>query len=346
MTKWAEKLHNLDAGEAKEFILGQSSTVEEVFLSHQHPLQDAAEYELDVCNNTVTKPPSSPKGATEVFEFKSDKEGPNCYQVCLSSVIIIGVICFLVVICRDLIRDLLIWLASVHIAVSIVIFLLLFIIVSYPMAWGVILLMIACGYLYGYICGPLVVLLCSACGIAIAQVTMKNFCRSFIIRKFYNEKMTAVINVVGGKHGFKVVALTRLTPIPFGLQNSLFSLTDIPLLKYVAASTVGLMPTAVLNCYMGTTLRRMEDVFTDEKNQATGWIVLIVQILFTIALSFFVVRKARQELKKTVETDEESALIDVSVTDDKENIFKEKTHMNGQNGYTGNNRTRIKTETV
>ena len=225
MTKWSERIHNLDAAEAKEFLLGQSSTVEEVFLSHQHPQQDVAEYQLDVCNNTVPKSPTSPKGATEVFDFKSDKDGPNCYQVCLSSIVIIGVTCFLVVLCRDLIKDLLIWLASVHIAVSVVIFLLLFIIVSYPMAWGVILLMIACGYLYGYIYGPLVVLLCSACGIAVAQVTMKTFCRSFIIRKFYNEKMTAVINVVGGKHGFKVVALTRLTPIPFGLQNSLFSVS-------------------------------------------------------------------------------------------------------------------------
>lgn len=342
MTKWAEKLHHLDPAEAKEFILGQSSTVEEVFLSHQHPQQEAESIELDVCNNTVTKSPTSPKGAVEVFDFKSDNNGPNCYQVCLSSVVVIGVTCFLVVLCRDLIKDLLVWLASVHIAVSVVIFLLLFIIVSYPMAWGVILLMIACGYLYGYICGPLVVVLCSACGIAVAHLTMKNLCRSFIIRKFYNEKMTAVINVVGGKHGFKVVALTRLTPIPFGLQNSLFSLTDISLVNYVAASTVGLMPTAILNCYMGTTLRRMEDVFTDEKNQATGWIVLIVQILFTIALMFFVVRKARLELKKTVETDEETALLDIKV-DEEKTSFVEKTSLNG---YAGNNRTRLKSDTV
>ena len=50
------------------------------------------------------------------------------------------------------------------------------------------------------------------------------------------------------------------------------------LVTYITASAVGLVPTAILNCYMGTTLRRMEDVFTDEKNQATGWIVLFVQV--------------------------------------------------------------------
>ena len=59
-------------------------------------------------------------------------------------------------------------------------------------------------------------------------------------------------------------------------------------------------------------------------------------------------RKARQELKKTVETDEEIALIDITVDNDTENGFDDKTHMNGQNGFTVNNgnRTRIKSDPV
>lgn len=55
-------------------------------------------------------------------------------------------------------------------------------------------------------------------------------------------------------------------------------MTDIPLASYVAASTLGMLPTAILNCYMGTTLRSMNDILTDETNQTTGWIVLVVQV--------------------------------------------------------------------
>lgn len=65
------------------------------------------------------------------------------------------------------------------------------------------------------------------------------------------------------------------------LQNKVlysFQLMDIPLSSYVAASTLGMLPTAILNCYMGTTLRSMNDILTDETNQTTGWIVLIVQV--------------------------------------------------------------------
>ena len=222
------QLPSIHAGEVKEYMLGGTSKMDQVFLSHQTGSNHANGYEhLDVCNNELEKnEEESPKGHNkEVFDFTGDEKGPNCYQVTLSSIVIIALTCFLLVVCRDYIKDLLVWMENVDLTISFVIFTILYIIVSYPIAWGVILLMIACGYLYGLIYGPIVVLVCSAIGVGVAHVTMKRFCRSFIIKKFYNDNMTAVISVVDGKHGFKVVALTRLTPLPFGLQNSLFSVS-------------------------------------------------------------------------------------------------------------------------
>ena len=225
---WKENLQNIHANDAKEFLLGGTSTMDQVFLSHQCPRVEAADFTIDVCNNKLDKA-SSPiiSSPRETFDFSTDNKKTNCYQVTLSSFVLIAITCFLLLVCRDYIKDLLVWMENVDLTVSLLIFLVLYTIVSYPMAWGVILLMIACGYLYGLIYGPIVVEVCSAVGVAIAHVTMKKFCRSFIIKKFYNDNMTAVISVVGGKHGFKVVALTRLTPLPFGLQNSLFSVSII-----------------------------------------------------------------------------------------------------------------------
>ncbi|XP_045192357.1 transmembrane protein 64-like [Mercenaria mercenaria] len=344
MTQWKENLQNIHATDAKEFLLGGTSTMDQVFLSHQCPHTEATDFTIDVCNNKLEKV-SSPtiSSPRETFDFSTDNKKTNCYQVTLSSVVLIALTCFLLLVCRDYIKDLLVWMENIDLTVSLLIFVVLYTVVSYPMAWGVILLMIACGYLYGIIYGPIVVEVCSAVGVAIAHVTMKRFCRSFIIKRFYNDNMTAVISVVGGKHGFKVVALTRLTPLPFGLQNSLFSLTDIPLLSYVSASTLGMLPTAVLNCYMGTTLRSMNDILTDETNQTTGWIVLTVQILFTIALMYFVVRKARVELKKTVEdTDDPSRQSPVPEVVVHEDAQKYKTEICKTNGFVHNDRSRKK----
>lgn len=224
MTKWKEGLPNIHAGDAKEFLIGGTSTMDQVFLSHQCPHVEATDYSIDVCNNKLDKSPPT-ISVRESFDFSTDNKKTNCYQVTLSSVFLITVTCFLLLVCRDYIKDLLVWMENVDRTVSFLIFLVLYTIVSYPMAWGVILLMLACGYLYGLIYGPIVIEVCSAVGVAIAHVTMKRFCRSFIIKRFYNDNMTAVISVVDGKHGFKVVALTRLTPLPFGLQNSLFSVS-------------------------------------------------------------------------------------------------------------------------
>ncbi|WAR12133.1 TMM64-like protein [Mya arenaria] len=310
-----EKVTHIHADEAREFLIGGTSRMDQVFLSHQTGGGDG-ECNIDVCNNELEKSHSEhrTKTAHENHDVH-EKKGPNCYQVTLSSIVIISLTCFLLVVCREYIKNLLLWMENLDLISSFVIFTLLYIIVSFPMAWGVILLMIACGYLYGLVYGPIVVEVCSAIGVAVAHVSMKKFCRSFIIRKFYNDSMTAVISVVDGKHGFKVVALTRLTP-----------LTDISLMSYVSASTLGMLPTAILNCYMGTTLRSMNDILTDETNQATGWIVLVIQILFTIALMYFVVRKARVELKKTVE-DDDKHLSNKGIPE--VIIHREATRMNG-----------------
>lgn len=305
--------------------------MDQVFLSVQSPQNMIhTDYSLDVCNNTVElESQSSSKSSLvrlETLDFKVKSKSTNCYQVTLSSICIIALTCLLVIVFRDYIKDLLVWMENVDLSVSFLIFIVLFTLVSFPVAWGIILLMIACGYLFGLIYGPIVIEVCSAIGVATAHVTMKKFCRGVIITKFYNDNMTAVISVVDGPHGFKVVALSRLTPLPFGLQNSLFSLTNIPLHSYVAASSLGMIPTAVLNSYMGTTLRSMNDILTDETNQTTSWIVLSVQILFTIALSCFVVRKARAELKKTVETTGVAAISrlipEVVVHEEKLNLTK------------------------
>lgn len=58
----------------------------------------------------------------------------------------------------------------------------------------------------------------------------------------------------------------------------LLQLTNIPMLKYSAASAIGLSPTAVLNCYMGSTLRSMEDVLSDGSSATTGYIIFAIQV--------------------------------------------------------------------
>ncbi|KAJ8302603.1 hypothetical protein KUTeg_018999, partial [Tegillarca granosa] len=260
-------------------ILGESSKLDEVFLSDKSGDGTDQNYFYSVLDSAAAHTFSYSVNNTEDDQLEDEpvgRSGPSCYQLSLTSVVLISIICLLLIACRTYIRALLLWLENADIVVCSIIFFILFTIVSFPMAWGYILLMLAAGYLYGLIYGPLIVIMFGTVGILIAHVVMKYCCRSCIMKRFYNDKIEAVIRVVESEQGFKVIALARLTPIPFGLQNGLFALTDIPLLKYCSASAIGLSPTTILNCYMGTTVRSMEDVLSDE-SQTTGYIIFIVQ---------------------------------------------------------------------
>lgn len=57
----------------------------------------------------------------------------------------------------------------------------------------------------------------------------------------------------------------------------------------------GLLPTQILNTYMGSTVRNMQEVLAD---RVDGYIVLTAQIIVSIFLVLYLLRKARSELAK------------------------------------------------
>ncbi|RUS88329.1 hypothetical protein EGW08_003900 [Elysia chlorotica] len=202
----------------------------------------------------------------------TDKPDSNdwCYRATLTSIAIIIIIVALLVFGHGYIRSILLWLEKVDPVMSITVLMVLFLFVCFPMAWGLSLLMVTTGYLFGYLYGPMVVTLCVSVGLSISTPLMRVLCMGYLRKRFYSRKVEAIVNVVSGPHGMKIIALTRLTPIPFGLQNALFSLSSMPLIKYLIASVGGLIPMTLLNCYMGSTLRTMQDLMNDDSNRMKG----------------------------------------------------------------------------
>ncbi|KFV19942.1 Transmembrane protein 64, partial [Tauraco erythrolophus] len=164
-------------------------------------------------------------------------------------------------------RELLLWAESLDSLAGVLLFTVGFIVVSFPCSWGYILLNVAAGYLYGFVLGM---------GLMVLGVLVGTF----------------------GGSGLKVVALARLTPIPFGLQNAVFAITDLSLPNYLMASSVGLLPTQLLNSYLGTTLRTMEDVIAEQS--VSGYFIFGLQIVISIGLMFYVVHRAQVELNAAI----------------------------------------------
>lgn len=130
-----------------------------------------------------------------------------------------------IILCREYLVPFLDWLQKLPAVESIVVFILLFTVVSFPMTFGYIILNLAAGYLYGVIWGQVVVVTSVAAGMTFSFLVCRGCCQHLAYHWMDLRSVKAIIRVVEGPKGFRVIALTRLTPIPFGLQNAMFAVS-------------------------------------------------------------------------------------------------------------------------
>lgn len=62
-----------------------------------------------------------------------------------------------------------------------------------------------------------------------------------------------------------------------------------------------------MNTYMGSTLRSVEDVISEHSG---NYVILVIQVMITIGLSVYVIRKARKELNKACRESEVEMMLD------------------------------------
>ena len=179
------------------------------------------------------------KGMGEVLDkepLKAESPSPSEDNLCMSTYekwkrlsgpmalfIIIGLI-FLVW-GRGHFFQMLQWLEKLPFYYSLLVFIILFTIVSFPFGFGYIILNMMAGYLYGVLRGQLIVMLSVSVGFSISFILCRLWFKDYARSVVTSNALQAVLKVLEGPNGFKVIFLTRFTPIPFGFQNVLFSVS-------------------------------------------------------------------------------------------------------------------------
>lgn len=188
---------------------------------------------LDLSDVSFTEPSPGQKcfGEKSDVERVLDSRCPCLQSKCLhlsGTLVIAFILCGLVVFFfRHYLKDCLEWLEHTKGWISGLLFILMFTVVSFPMTWGYIVLNVASGYLYGFLIGLVTVNVSVLVGVCISLLVCRKFISGFVTSKLQSEHLKAIIKVVESRRGFKVIVLTRLTPIPFGLQNGLFAVSII-----------------------------------------------------------------------------------------------------------------------
>ena len=131
-----------------------------------------------------------------------------------------------IIVGREYLSQLLYWLEHLKLIYSLCVFIALFIIISFPFGFGYIILNVAAGYIYGLIRGQIVISISVLIGFSTAFLLCRSCLKQWALQYVSSSRaLTAMMRVIEGPHGFKVILLTRLTPIPFGLQNALFAVS-------------------------------------------------------------------------------------------------------------------------
>lgn len=158
------------------------------------------------------------------------------------------------------------------------------------------------GFIFKVIIGTITVSIGSTLGACTAFFVGRTIARNWISRKIAgNQKFAAIDNAVG-QQGFKIVLLTRLSPVfPFNVLNYAFGLTKVSFWKYALASWVGMLPGTVMYVYFGAGLRSLADVAAGKvQTGLAGQIFFWFGLAATIVVTVFVTRIASRALKEKV----------------------------------------------
>ena len=163
-------------------------------------------------------------------------------------------------------------------------------------------LTLGAGALFGVVLGSVCVSVGATLGATAAFLVGRYLARDAIARKIArNEKFAAIDRAVADE-GWKIVLLTRLSPVfPFTLLNYAFGLTRVKLSHYVLASWLGMIPGTVMYVYLGS----LVNVGAGHRQRTTGeWVLYGVGLLATVVVTVFVTRLARKALAKRISASE------------------------------------------
>src|SRR5260370_35594348 len=115
------------------------------------------------------------------------------------------------------------------------------------------ILTIGAGVIFGVVRGSIYVSIAATLGATAAFLVGRYFARDWIAKKLEGNAKFRAIDEAVGREGWKIVALTRLSPgFPFNLLNYAFGLTNVGLRDYVVASWSGTLPSTILYVYLGS----------------------------------------------------------------------------------------------
>ncbi|HSK31522.1 MAG TPA: TVP38/TMEM64 family protein, partial [Candidatus Limnocylindria bacterium] len=160
-------------------------------------------------------------------------------------------------------------------------------------------LTIASGTLFGLTTGFIVVLIGANLGALCSFLLARSLLREKVASWAAGNPKFRSLDQAIGKQGFKMVLLTRLSPVfPFVLLNYFLGLTAVRTGAYVLANALGMLPGMFLFVYIGAAARDALAGQPDASADFYEQILKYIGLAATIAVVVVVTRVARKALRE------------------------------------------------
>lgn len=164
------------------------------------------------------------------------------------------------------------------------------------------ILTLGAGVVFGVLTGSVYVFVGATLGAIAAFLVGRYLARDRISQKIADNPNFAAIDQAVAQEGFKIVLLTRLSPIfPFNLLNYSFGITGVSLRDY-ALGSIGMIPGTLMYVYIGSLAGDIARIGTEGQptDPTLQWVIRIVGFVATVAVTVYVTRLARKALAERV----------------------------------------------
>ena len=163
-------------------------------------------------------------------------------------------------------------------------------------------LTLGAGFVFGVARGTVIVSLGSTAGAAAAFIVARTVGRNWVAGRMAGYPGLNAIGRAVESEAFKVVLLTRLSPLfPFNLLNYAFGLSSVPFKTYVLASWIGMFPGTLMYIYLGSAAQNVAALLSGELRRTPGQqTMFVVGLIATVAVTTIVTRAARRALSTVV----------------------------------------------
>ena len=162
------------------------------------------------------------------------------------------------------------------------------------------ILTIGAGVIFGVVRGSICVSIAATLGATAAFLVGRYLARGWVSEKLEGNPKFKAIDQAVGKEGWKIVFLTRLSPVfPFNLLNYAYGLTSVSLRDYVLASWVGMIPGTILYVYIGALSGDVARAAGGgAKRTPAGWALTAVGFIATVAVAVYATRIGARALRE------------------------------------------------